>query len=75
MTLFVILVEVISLQCKVRVRDQKLVFLFLGLVKHKMFKRKIVNIFFPISFTIYFGPQKNRLIETVLLSTHNICFG
>ena len=22
-----------------------------------------------------FGAQKNRLIETVLLSTHNICFG
>ena len=21
------------------------------------------------------GPQKNRLSETVLLSTHNICFG
>ena len=21
------------------------------------------------------GAQKNRLIETVLLSTHNICFG
>ena len=25
--------------------------------------------------TYVFGAQKNRLIETVLLSTHNICFG
>ena len=38
-------------------------------------KCKIVNIFLSISFNIFFGSQKNRLIETVLLSTHNICFG
>ena len=25
--------------------------------------------------TCVFGAQKNRLNETVLLSTHNICFG
>ena len=25
--------------------------------------------------TCVLGAQKNRLIETVLLSTHNICFG
>ena len=24
---------------------------------------------------MFLGAQKNRLIETVLLSTHNICFG
>ena len=24
---------------------------------------------------MYFGAQKNRLNEMVLLSTHNICFG
>ena len=34
-----------------------------------------MNIFLPISFNICFGAQKNRLIETVLLRTHNICFG
>ena len=29
-----------------------------------------------ISFNIYvLGDQKNNLIETVLLSTHSICFG
>ena len=33
-------------------------------------KRKIVNIFLPY----VEGVQKNRLIERVLLSTHNICF-
>ena len=33
-----------------------------------------VNIFLPIAFNICSGAEKNRLIETVLLSTHNICF-
>ena len=49
----------------------------IGLDKQKKFQRKIVNIFLPISFNICFGcgAQKNRLIEMVLLSTHNICFG
>ena len=41
----------------------------------KIFKRKIVIIFLPISLNICFGCSKNRLIETVLLSTHSICFG
>ena len=39
---------------------------------NKMFEGKIVNIFLPISFNIYFG---NGLVEAVLLSAHNICFG
>ena len=38
------------------------------------FQLTIVNIFLPIIFNIYvLGAQKNRLIETILLSTHNIC--
>ena len=45
----------------------------------KIYKKnlcKIVNTFLPISFSIHFGcSKKPRLIETVLLSTHNICFG
>ena len=45
-----------------------------GLDKH-IFERKIVNIFLPISFSICFGARKNRHIETVLLSTHIVCFG
>ena len=47
---------------------------FTGLDKQKKIQHKIVNIFLPISFNICLGAQKNRLIETVLLSTHNICF-
>ena len=39
------------------------------------FERKIVNNLLSINFNICFGSSKNRLIETVLLSTHNICFG
>ena len=64
-------------------RNKKII--FLG--KHKNFEPKIVNIFLPVSFIICFGcskepshrvlsyvlgAQKNRLIETVLLSTRNI---
>ena len=30
---------------------------------------------YPSALTYVLGAQKNRLIETVLLSTHNICFG
>ena len=42
---------------------------------NKKFQCKIVNIFLPINLTYVLGAQKNRLIETVLLSTHNMCFG
>ena len=41
----------------------------------QIFLHKTVNLFLPISFNICLGAQQNRLIETVLLSTHNICFG
>ena len=34
-----------------------------------------MNIFLSINFNLSLGTQKNRLNETVLLSTHNICFG
>ena len=30
---------------------------------------------YPSDLTFVLDAQKNRLIETVLLSTHNICFG
>ena len=43
--------------------------------RQKNFQHKIVTFFLPISFSICLGAQKKRLIETVLLSTHNICFG
>ena len=36
---------------------------------------KVVNIFLSISFNTCYGCLKTRLYETVLLSTHNICFG
>ena len=34
-----------------------------------------MNIFLPTSLNICFSAQKNRLIETVLLGSHNVCFG
>ena len=36
---------------------------------------KIAFIYISINLNMCFGAQKNRLIETVLLSTHNICLG
>ena len=40
----------------------------------KLFQRKIVNIFLLIFLMYVLDAQKNRLIETVLLSHHIICF-
>ena len=48
---------------------------------HRNFSVKLLIISFPsivtyvLTKTYVLGAQKNRLIETVLLSTHNICFG
>ena len=46
-----------------------------GLDNNEIFQHTIVNIFLPIILTYVLCAQKNRLNETVLLSTHNICFG
>ena len=50
-------------------------YLYTGLDKGKKVQRKIVKNFLPLILAYVLGAQKNRLIETVLLSTHNICFG
>ena len=42
---------------------------------NKKFQREVVFFSYPSILTYVLGAQKNRLIETVLLSTHNICFG
>ena len=47
----------------------------IGLDKPKKIQREIVNISYPSVLPYVMGAQKNRLIKTVLLSTHNICFG
>ena len=44
-------------------------------VKINKNSRKIVNIFLPLNFSICLCAQKNGLTETVISSTHNICFG
>ena len=41
---------------------------------NEIYLRKILIIFLPINLNMCLGAQKNRLNETVLLSTHNICF-
>ena len=42
---------------------------------NKFFSVKLLIFSYPSVLTYFWGAQKNRLIETVLLSTHNICFG
>ena len=42
---------------------------------NKNYQHKIVMFSYPSVLPYVLGAQKNRLIETVLLSTHNICFG
>ena len=44
-------------------------------VKTKIFSVKIQIFSYPSDLTYVLDAQKNRLIETVLLSTYNICFG
>ena len=47
-----------------------------NVLRYKKFEGKIVSIFIPISFNVCFGcSKKKRLIKTVLLNTHIICFG
>ena len=41
----------------------------------KQIERKNVIFSYPSVLTYGLGAQKNRLIGTLLLSTHNICFG
>ena len=41
----------------------------------KRIERNLSLLSYPSVKTFVLGAQKNRLIETVLLSTHNICFG
>ena len=40
----------------------------------KYLSAKLLLFSYPSVLTFVLGAQKNRLIETVLLSTHNICF-
>ena len=41
----------------------------------KLLSRKLYLFSYASILTYVLGAQKNRLIEPVLLSTHNICFG
>ena len=42
---------------------------------NKILSVKLSIFSYPSVVTYVLGAQKSRLIETVLLSTHNICFG
>ena len=47
----------------------------IGLDKKKSFSVKLSIVSYPSVLTYVLGAQKNRLIETVLLSTQTIYFG
>ena len=49
--------------------------MFTDLDKQNCLNVKLKIFSYPFILTYVLGAQKNRLIETVLLSTHNICFG
>ena len=42
---------------------------------NKLFQVKLLICSYPIFLANDLGAQKNRLIKTVLFSTHNICVG
>ena len=44
-------------------------------IDKKILSVKLKIFSYPSILTFVLGAQKNRLIERVLLSTHNICFG
>ena len=46
-----------------------------GPVEQKNVSVKVRLFSYPSVSKCVLGAQKNRLIETILLSTHNICFG
>ena len=46
----------------------------MAFVRHVNINKKNQRKILPIFLGYFLGAQKDRLIETVLLSTHNICF-
>ena len=54
--------------------ESEIQFHFIGLVK-QIFSKKLPLYSYPSVSTYVLGAQKNCLVETVLLSTHKICFG
>ena len=62
------------LQVNPGIQKKWLHLLCLGL-DNTFFEHKIVDISYSSVLTYVLGDQKNRLIETILLITHNICLG
>ena len=60
-------------------RNKKIIFEYTllseGMIGIKKISQKLCIFSYPSISTFVLGAQKNRLIETVLFSTHNICFG
>ena len=54
--------------------DKKMI-ICIGLDKQKFLSIQLLIFSYTSLLTYVLGAQKNPLIETVLLSTHNICFG
>ena len=50
-------------------------YFFTGSDETEIMSVNLLIISYPVVLTCVLGAQKNCLIETVLLSTHNICFG
>ena len=59
----------------IKIIHQDMGYKFTGLDKQKNVSLKLIIFSYPSILTYVLGAQKKRLIETFLLSTHNICFG
>ena len=64
-------VLIVSVKMEKSIRIQRVK----GPVKKKKFNINLQIFSYPSVSTCVLGAQKNSLSETVLLSTHNICFG
>ena len=67
----------IAAECNISSKSELFAFSYKqcsGLDKQNI-EHKIAKCSYPSVLTYILGAQKNRLIETVLLSTHNIWFG
>ena len=58
---------------EIRTKNCQTVLLYFGLTDKKSVIEKLRIFSYPSILTFVLGAEKNRLIETVLLSTHNIC--
>ena len=59
----------------IKIDKPLVVYIFIGLHKQTFLSIKVIIFSYPSVLAYVLGAQKNHLIEMVLFSTHNTCFG